>query len=84
MSTYALKNIDWYGQVNKYMKLWYILENKRENFKAVTVSELFYGCTIWSWMERQGNDLDKNYPKMMHALLEKNPSTIILKNIQEH
>ena len=47
-------------------------ENKTQFFfRAVVVSILLYGCTIWSLTKRMEKKIDDNYTKMLRAVLNK-------------
>ena len=42
-----------------------------EKIKAVAVSILLYGCTSWAFTKRIGKMLDRNYTRMLRAVLNK-------------
>ena len=42
---------------------------KRSFFQAVVVSILMYGCTTWTLTKRLEKKLDRNYTKMLRAIL---------------
>ena len=44
---------------------------KRSIFKAVVVSILLYGCTIWTLTKRKEKKLDSNYTKMIRVVLNR-------------
>ena len=42
---------------------------KRSFFQAVIVSTLLYGCTTWTITRRLEKELDRNYTRMLRAIL---------------
>ena len=44
---------------------------KRDFSQAVTVSILLLGCTTWTLTKRMEKKLDRNYAKMLRAVLNK-------------
>ena len=44
---------------------------KRSFFKAAVVSILLYGCTTWTLIKRMEKKIDRNYTRMLQAILNK-------------
>ena len=44
---------------------------KRSFFQAAVVSILLYGCTTWTLTKRLEKQLDRNYTRMLQAILNK-------------
>ena len=44
---------------------------KRSFFQAAVVSILLYGCTTWTLTKRMEKKLDRNYTRMLRAILNK-------------
>ena len=44
---------------------------KRSFFQAVVVSILLYGCTTWTLTKRTEKKLDRNYTRILRAILNK-------------
>ena len=70
----ARKNARHFCKIN----IWEINENKRWNterfkvfFQAAVVSILLYGCTTWTLTKRLEKKLDRNYTRMLRAVLNK-------------
>ena len=60
-----------YNRLTIIWKSYFSDKIKREFFRAVAVSVLLNGCTVWTLPKRLDNKLDGNYTRILRAVLKK-------------